>query len=618
MRLVEVIPELEPLRVKDNRGEELVGWLSTEIEDALSARMEQEKVWREVLRMYEGVPKEETKNYPIENAPNTEITLGAIASDTLYASIIDLIFTVSPTVTVRATGQKGGDAAKAMQRFVNWVTDNEADMRKACEHTLLDDVQLGTGVYYIPWVDHMKKTDVHRVIRRGPKIFSVPPEDFLVPGGVESDLQTAQWCAMRRWLTEGELRLKGKQLGWDLEDVAPAAATGWVRHRRERMGHTYNSGQKQNGLYEILDIYCYFDVDDDGIEEDLLVTWDRTSRKILKLRFNPYEKRPFEPVRYQLRSHMFYGIGVLEMLRSYQAEVTRTHNERVLNMLLANSRIWLARDGAVDDTLRIWPGKIIHTRDPTGDIVPFPMADVYPSSAQAEGVTIQLAQQRTGVSEASTAPGKAMGGRTPGITALTVMQASNRRFTPPFDAARIGTANAVKHCIVRYQERLLAGDTQVEQHIRQVMGFDDAEIVIQTLRDTNFDEGMVVEMTASSASINREAERQSAMTLLNILSGYYQRTVELAMLAANPQVPAEVKETAHKVSRAASEVVEKVVRTFDSVRDPEQFIVDLEEKLGGLEGSPQSELEGLLGLLGGAGEAAAEPAGVAGPGQGLE
>ena len=68
MRLVEVIPELEPLRVKDNRGEELVGWLSTEIEDALSARMEQEKVWREVLRMYEGVPKDEAKNYPIEHA----------------------------------------------------------------------------------------------------------------------------------------------------------------------------------------------------------------------------------------------------------------------------------------------------------------------------------------------------------------------------------------------------------------------------------------------------------------------------------------------------------------------------------------------------------------------
>lgn len=616
MRLVEVLPELEPLKVKDKRGEDLEAWISTEIEDALSARMEQEKVWREVLRMYEGVPKEEAKNWPIENAPNTEITLGAIASDTLYASLIDLIFTVSPTVTIRPTGPQGGDAAKAMQRFVNWVTDNEADMRKACEHTLLDDVQLGTGVYYIPWVDQMKKTDVHRVLRRGPKIFSIPPEDFLVPGGVESDLQTAQWCAMRRWLTEGELRLQGRQLGWDLEGVSAAASTGWVRHRRERMGHSYTSGQKQSGLYEILDVYCYFDVDDDGIEEDLLVTWDRTSRKILKLRFNPYEKRPFEPVRYQLRSHMFYGIGVLEMLRSFQAEVTRTHNERVLNMLLANSRIWLARDGAIDDTLRIWPGKVIHTRDPTGDILPFPMADVYPSSAQAEAVTIGLAQQRTGVSEAASLPGRAMGGRTPGITAMTAMQASNRRFTPPFDAARIGTANAVKHCIVRYQERLLAGDVVVEDHIRRIMG-EDAELILETLRDTTFDEGMVVEMTASSSSINREAERQSAMMLLNILSGYYQRTLELAMLSANPQIPPEVKETAQKISKAASEVVEKVVRTFDSVRDPEQFIVAMEEQLGGLEGSPGSELEGLLGMLGGSGEAAAEPAGVAGPGQEL-
>ena len=140
------------------------------------------------------------------------------------------------------------------------------------------------------------------------------------------------------------------------------------------------------------------------------------------------------------------------------------------------------------------------------------------------------------------------------------------------------------------------------------------EPIISTLRDATFDEGVVVEMTASSSSINREAERQSALMLLNMLSGYYQRTLELAMLAANPQVPEEVKSVAQRVSKSASEVVEKVVRTFDSVRDPEQFIVGLEEQLGGLEGSPGAELEGLLGLLGGAGEAAAEPVGIAGAG----
>ena len=69
------------LKIDEGALEDLSKWLNQEITNALSSRKPLEAVWRDCLRKYEGVPKREIRNYPIENSPNTEITIGAIASD---------------------------------------------------------------------------------------------------------------------------------------------------------------------------------------------------------------------------------------------------------------------------------------------------------------------------------------------------------------------------------------------------------------------------------------------------------------------------------------------------------------------------------------------------------
>ena len=106
-------------------------YLTREIEDAISSRHGLESTWRELMRQYEGVPKNPVSNFPVENAPNIEVTLGAIAADALYASMIDLIYTATPLVSVRGVPKMKGDVAmadsvKALQRWINWVADNES------------------------------------------------------------------------------------------------------------------------------------------------------------------------------------------------------------------------------------------------------------------------------------------------------------------------------------------------------------------------------------------------------------------------------------------------------------------------------------------------------------
>lgn len=597
------------LKIADGKMEALTNYLTVEIEDAFSARSFLEADWREDLVRYEGVPKLSARNIPIENAPNIEITLGAIAADSIYAQAIDLIFGTTPLVTcqpmVKGTNDKVSiDTAKAIQRYINWLARNEVGIRVASEDTVLDDVQLGTGVFYIPWTEQRKKTRTSKIIRRRPIVYSIPPEDCITPIGTPYGIQDTPWIAIRFWKTIEELFDSAQYDGWNITDAQPAGAKDWVRNRREMLGKQVEGVTRKGNIYDTFDVYAYYDIDGDGLDEDLCVVWNHTGRSILKISYNPCDRRPIEKMVYQRRAHLFYGLGVLKMMRPFQEEMTEVHNHQVLNAMLANARIWKGKEGEIPNTMKIWGGKVITMRDPATDLIPEVMADTYPSMIQIQSLIMQLADNRVGTNAMSQPrPSQIMGSRTPGITALSLLQQVNRRFTPAFDDMRHAIVRALRQCLYRTQERVLAGDAGVMVDIIELLGPEDGQLVINLLRDEDFDKHVSMELTASSASVNREADRQNAIMLVNILAQYYQRTLELVMLASNPQTPEPVREVARKIASSAGEIIDRTIRTFDQVRDPATFIVSIDEELDNIPGIAQEGLTQLLGMFGGMGGA---------------
>ncbi len=594
-------------------------WVGQEIEDALSAQTAQQAEWRESMRLYVGRTEHAVRNIPITNAPNIEVTIGAIAADAIYAQALDLIFQVSPTVTVRAVGNdlEATKDAKALQRFVSWGTANEWRLREAADAFLLDDIQLGTGVLYIPWVETVKKTKSAVVTQRGPVILPVAVEDFLVPGGSRGDLQRDRWCGLRSFLTKEELETRAVARGWDIDGVSPCGEVSFVRTMREQFGRTAGQISRKGTLYEIWDLHALYDIDADGQAEDLLLTWDRTSRKILKAGFAGYDHKPFEAARYQIRPHLFYGLSVMEMMREYQRGTTEFACQWLANAMLANSRIWRGSPGKVPESLEIWPSKVIMANK--DDLEMFEMMDVYPSGQMAIALMVSLAERRVGVQgSAMNRPSQVMGSRTPGITALSMLQQMNKRFAPAFDGMRLAMAGAVRQCLYRYQEKLLEGDGLVEGHIRAVLGDEDGARVVRLLKTPNFDEAMAVELTASSASVNRESDRQNAVLLFNMLVQYYERMLQLVSIAAQPTTPETVRSVAKQIAEKAAELIDRAVRTFDQVRDPATLIVEIGDELDGAVGplSPAG-VGGLAELLGGAVNAIGGGGGGAGGGEGL-
>lgn len=599
----DVPPEGPERRYSETQLAQLSDYFSWEVEDAFSTRYGVEATWRNCLRMYEARPITPTKDVPIPNAPNIEVPIGAIAADAIYAEAVDLIFQISPIVSARAVDRKWVEHAKALQRFINFGIENEWDMRQAVTHTLCDDTQLGTGVYYIPWMERVKKTLTAQTIQSsGPRIRSLAPEHFLTPGAAPTDLNDARWVSARFFMTPAQLNVLAKYQQWDIEGVKAVAFGNSVRDTRQRYARTRPTGEETRALVEVLEGYLFFDIDDDGIAEDLLVSMDRVSRKIMRVRPNPYDRRrPFESMVYQPRPHLFNGIGLLEMLTAFEESATEIHNQRVLNMLLANCRVWARKEGTGSDTEEIWPGKNIYCADPKNDVVPLQMADVYTSSIQAETILAQYAERRSGVGDLGQGRSAALGSRTPGITALSAMQSVNKRFTPAFDAIRIATARAIQQCLYRYQERVLAGDVEVQTRIIRMLGPEDGNRVIEVLRNEDFDTGVLVELTAGSATANREADRQNAIMLANILGQYYSQLIQLMTLITAPTTPPELRTVGMKVIDAASEVVDRTIRTFDQVRDPEDFIIRAEDIIqsGGAQPAiPQQGIQQLLTMMG--------------------
>jgi len=562
------------LQRTDDGDARLRARLDFEVEMALQSRSHLELAWREARRQYEAVPRQPYRTKPIPNSPNIEIPLGALACDKIYANAIDALFTASPLLIVRANDADWTDHAKAMQRWVNWIAENEVDLRRAVENSFLDVVQLGTGCYYIPFVEEISKTDTHRIVNRGPRIISMPPENLLLPGTARDSVHDTTWAGLRFFYTPVEVRDRARRIAsWNISKAMPVAAVDMTRRQREEFAKTRSSALI-NELFEFIDVYIRFDYDGDGIDEDLSVVWDRSSKSIIAVGYQPTDRRPIEKMVYQVRAHMPYGLGVMEMMRPLQEEATELHNFKILNSYLANVLFFFSEIGnGVSESLEIWPGKAVQVND-INKIREVRLGQAFPGMALFEEATMRLAEQRVGLQGELSMLARG-GARTPATTALSLLQQVNRRFTPAFDQMRLGTAAALRQAVLRYSEHAKSGDQQVHKEITSVIGESDGELVWALLRQPDFSEAVQIEFTAASATVSRETDRQNAILLTQTMDAVHQRILELVMVAANPQTPEPLRRAVTKMIDAKNEMFDRLLRTFDLVRDPRAFIADV-------------------------------------------
>lgn len=578
MRFLERHPQFgEPLRISAKRKQDLANWLSEEIDLALASKQGLEDSWRQNIRLYESIPEIKQRNIPYVMASNRVLPLSAIAVDAIYAQIITNVSQVKPFVVCRATSGAYEEHAIAVQKRVELGAPQWGFYSALCD-LAKDTCKLGTGITYTRWYETRIKTRRSRIAFRGPRITAIPVENVLVPGGSYGDVDTLPWISLVYYMTRAELQEKANLAGWDVNaDYTGSATTNTVRRAREYYTRQYGDISQASELCDIHECYCYFDIDNDGEREELLVIYDHNLRRILWMDYAPYDHRPHTVARFNNQEYLFYGQSVIDMVKELNRIASDTMNHWIDNAFLANVRMFGVPHGTLDgeQTLMAWAGRLIPMTDPE-KLKEIRLSDEYVSMPQILSMVLGLAERRTGINDLTTPrPSQVLGSRTPGITALSLLQQVSNRQTPAFDNIRNACADALKQCIYREQERILQGDPDTLNYLRKLLGERDANLYIEILNDTEFDDACTVEMAASSASSNKEAERQNLVMFGQMFRQYIMDMVQAGGVLSNPQTPPMLKEVLLKGSEGYSKLMERIMITFDQMRDPENFLLSL-------------------------------------------
>jgi len=570
----------KPFVFKSGQRQMLKQCLQLEHTRAYNSRFGVDNTMKNAIRQYQGQAPEKLGWVPFENAPTIEITSGATQADQILSQAEDLIFQTNPILTVQARKDEFDDVQEDIQELVKWGTANSANggpwrYEPGMKEGLIDGVQLGTMIGYIPFVKSERVTDIRRVIDFGPQIMSIAPEHFILPANATKDIQRAKFCTMVQYMDKDELRWRAQAGEWMMDDAASADGESNIRKDRLRAAGVMESTPDGSTRVKVGYTFIYFDFHDGMGQRDLEVVWNMTSGNILKCRYNRYNCRPFVLECYQDRAHLPWGIGVMEMDAPYGRLATEIWNNHVWNMMICNTKMYQGPAEVMNESPEIFPGKKFD--NDAGEIKAIDMGEVNNTGIQSFQLVTGMSSARIGTNQL-TAPLRG-GNRTPGISMLSMLQQANRRFTHPFNNMRNFGAQLAIQCLYRIQEQVKGGPEKAAtvKALKQIMGDEKADRIIALMRRTDIEltDALDVQLTAASVSVNREADRQNMVMLMTqVMPLYWNGKKELAQFIAQPPFPG-AKETAEQADRLLEKLKNKVLETFDEIADGRTMTIDL-------------------------------------------
>lgn len=175
---------------------------------------------------------------------------------------------------------------------------------------------------------------------------------------------------------------------------------------------------------------------------------------------------------------------------------------------------------------------------------------------------MRYAQQRTGVSDflSGTDTGKG-GSRKTATTTMVELQEARTRFNWTMDSARTAMADIAQMTVSLLQQ---FGD---DMNFESLLGDEAAERVREflALPEDEVREHGKISVTASSASMNKEAEKQNQIALHQLNTQHtLSYEMPLVQIIMSPQAPQELKDYAMEKIKGSRVLLDRILQTFDS------------------------------------------------------
>jgi hypothetical protein len=565
----------------------LIDYLRNEINRALGERRPLEEKWLRYQRMYKAQPERQVKEFPFTGAANLVLPVGATDTDTIYSRLMGILYGPENLWSCSPLREDAVEYAPRLQEFLKWAQRAELNTYPAVADWLLELCKLGTAVQKQRYKRESRMVYEFRetmmgpmerfarvMVKDNPVLEHVSLYDFLVPAGT-IELQDAPWCSERIMLTWQQIEQRARAgvygnvdrlANWQARDKG-----SWLRQEIDKMGH-FVPGLPNR--MEVWESWLDFDIAESGEPMSLVVTLHLPTMTPLRLDYNPFfhQEKPFEVARYLRQEKQFYGIGIMEMLEMFQEETTAMHNQRIDNATLANSVMMKARKNiGIKEDEPIYPGRWF-LLDDLNDVQTMQFGRGFDATIQDENLTMSYASRRTGVNDYVMGNQSAAIGYATAQTNIMQHQEAAKRFDQTLREVRVALGNSGRRIVELYQQF----NSQGKEYT--VLGPNDGEIVHQILQFPLelIRHSVSVDVTATSASLNKEVQIRTNTILMQLVTQYYQQAFEGMSLAMNPQLPPPLRMLAQQMVIGGAVMMKRVLDSYD-MQDVNVIIPDIRE-----------------------------------------
>jgi hypothetical protein len=242
---------------------------------------------------------------------------------------------------------------------------------------------------------------------------------------------------------------------------------------------------------------------------------------------------------------------------SFQEELSEEHNGRLDNRTIANTRLWrVDPNSKLHAGYRIYPSAMVPAEK--DEIEPLQMGDISSQTIDDERFSIELAERRAGISPPMQGAGAGQQGKRGIYTAqgtLAVMQEGNRRTDLNISDMRYSHTRLGRILLSDYTHN------KVRPALLNVFG-EKAKLIEAALLAVK-DNKLGLPIYSSTASVNKEVEKQSKMMLIGLMRQHYTGIAQMIAQISGPTIPPDVKAYLSKVIEASNMVMKSTLKDFD-------------------------------------------------------
>ena len=544
-------------------------------------RFREEKL-KDFARLYKGQPVSTTRDTPWPGASNIEIQVIATNSDQLLARVMAMYMT-DPLWTAKCYGDiasgEFADMASAIEKFLGNMAlePAELDFYRVEEAWFSGTIRNGTGIIKFPWLYHVEqqisfmgsmddsatKYETKEIIRLdGPRPENIPLNKFLTDTTTQKLEDSKFKCHI---MTVSRKTLEDKKA---LKFYDSAALDKIIsqpdRSQADVLQHFIETGQglqnvSEGTLSDEYDIYeCWYRYQHNGNNYRLVAQHHPLSKTKLVSFYNYYPDNMdiFEDAKLAYDDDQYYGYGFAEMLQAYQDEISELHRQRINAKTLSNTTAFrVDKKSKLHSILQFYPGVLVPADEK--EIEKLDLNNPQADNLDGENLSLALVKERTGIDPATGGTGGGIVNAKRGIYSsqgtFAVLQQQNSRTGLRMSDMRSAHSRAGSKFAKMYASFGLG------KKLRQ---FGDNAESLKAAFEAIKTGKLGLSVRASTASMNKELEKQNDIMLSQTLTGLYQADAQIIQSLGMQGMPDDLKEYYIEVLRAKQALYKQIVQNF--------------------------------------------------------